>query len=51
MVKDGLISMLEGYSYDEEPWPDDTTDFELEYIDNRANDMRVLAEATATRTS
>ena len=29
-VKDGLMIMLEGYSYDE-PWPDDVTGFALHY--------------------
>lgn len=33
-VKEGFLHLLEGYTYDE-PWPKQTTDFELSY--NRGN--------------
>ena len=30
-VKDGFISLLEGYCYGNEPWPDEITAYTLEY--------------------
>ena len=35
-VEDGLISMLEGYTYDE-PWPDTITSYLLEYVYPKQN--------------
>lgn len=32
VLEDGLLAMLEGYSYDE-PWPEVVTEFSLRYVD------------------
>jgi hypothetical protein len=36
-IKDGIIYMLEGYSYDE-PWPEIINDFDLKYTDGDVRD-------------
>lgn len=41
-LKDGLLDMLEGYSFDE-PWPKSTDIFELKYINESSRDWGDLA--------
>jgi hypothetical protein len=40
-VKNGVLDMLEGYTFDE-PWPEQIGDFSLEYIDDRQKDLQRL---------
>ncbi len=40
-VRDGVLEMLEAYTYDEQ-WPDDTDDFSLSYVDGQ-RDIEKLA--------
>ena len=43
-VKDGVLDMLEGYSYDE-PWPQSIEDFNLKYTTGDGRDWAALEEA------
>ena len=40
-IEDGVISALEGYTYDE-PWPDELHDLSLTYIAGQNRDLRKL---------
>jgi hypothetical protein len=40
-VENGLLHMLEGYTYDE-PWPDEVRGLRLSYDHDRSNDLSVL---------
>lgn len=40
-VKDGVLDMLEGYSYDE-PWPTSVNDFNLKYMKGEERDWVTL---------
>jgi hypothetical protein len=40
-IRDGLISCLEGYSFDE-PWPADTNSFKLSYVCGMPRDLTKL---------
>ena len=40
-VQDGVLDLLEGYTFDE-PWPQATDRFALEYIDDRKKDLHQL---------
>jgi hypothetical protein len=40
-VKLGILQMLEGYSYDE-PWPQETSEFELSYTSGHQRDTEAL---------
>jgi len=42
-VKDGLISCLEGYTYDE-PWPETISSFSLSYLTGDKRDMGALCK-------
>ena len=42
-VKDGVLDMLEGYSYDE-PWPSSVNDFNLKYMKGEERDWMALEE-------
>ena len=42
-IKNGFISMLEGYSY-EEMWPDNITKFELEYESGKVRNCMKFSE-------
>ena len=42
-VKDGVLDMLEGYSYDE-PWPPSVNDFNLKYVKGEDRDWVALEE-------
>jgi hypothetical protein len=44
-VKDGLLQMLEGFTYDE-PWPDEVKTFSVQYADAAARNLP--PELTAT---
>ena len=43
-VKDGVLEMLEGYSYDE-PWPESIDSFDLTYLKGEERDWNALKEA------
>ncbi len=43
-IRDGYISDLEGYSYDE-PWPEQVTDFELSYQSGEKRDLTALKKS------
>jgi len=43
-IKDGVLDMLEGYSYDE-PWPSSVDSFDLKYVDGEERDWAALAES------
>jgi hypothetical protein len=47
-VRDGIIKMLEGFSYDE-PWPEEVRDFKLTYVRQVAPDGTGGIAPTATR--
>jgi hypothetical protein len=40
-IEDGVISALEGYTYDE-PWPDEPHDLSLTYVTGQDRDLRKL---------
>ncbi|NMG72897.1 hypothetical protein [Parazoarcus communis] len=40
-VKNGVLDMLEGYSYDE-PWPSSIDNFSLEYVKGEQRDLTAL---------
>jgi hypothetical protein len=42
-IKSGELHMLEGYSYDE-PWPQETSEFKLNYISGCQRDMDALGK-------
>lgn len=42
-IKNGVLDMLEGYSYDE-PWPESINSFKLEYTDGEKRDWVALKE-------
>lgn len=43
-VKNGVLDMLEGYTYDE-PWPQEITRFELKYVNGEERDRVTLEES------
>lgn len=43
-IKDGVLDMLEGYSYDE-PWPSSIYEFKLNYINGKERDWEALKKA------
>lgn len=47
-VKDGIVSMLEGYSYDE-PWPPSIDSFRLRYVGGDKRDLTTLNAALKKR--
>lgn len=47
-IKDGVLDMLEGYSYDE-PWPSSISSFNLKYTKGEERDWMALEERLAQR--
>jgi hypothetical protein len=41
LVEDGLLRMLEGYTYDE-PWPAEVRNLRLSYSNERGHDLEML---------
>ncbi len=48
-IKNGVLDMLEGYSYDE-PWPESINSFNLKYMNGERRDWVALKEKLNIKT-